>query len=151
MALWRAGEPLTLGAELYAEAATLQAEAQAEDPWIGMIAEFAAKCVPEDWDDRTPEERLTWWSDDFAMGKAERIVPRKWLCAAEVWCELFRRDRSQLDGRTSRRITGALRRLPGWFEIGPRTTVYGRQKCFATNWEIADYGDHQSYQSHQNY
>ena len=129
--MWREGEPLTLGRELYAEAASLQAGARLEDPWIGMIAEFLEKPVPEDWDTRTPEERLLWWSDDFALGKVPRLRPRKWVCAAEIWCELFRQERSRLDGRTARRITAAIRQLPGWREIGPRLTVYGMQKCYA--------------------
>ena len=49
----------------------------------------------------------------------------------EVWCELFRKDKALLDGRTSRRIMNILRRLEGWTEVGTRPTVYGRQKCFA--------------------
>ena len=129
--MWRAGEPLTLGRELYAEATSLQAGARMEDPWIGMIAEFLEKPVPEDWDTRTPEERLLWWSDDFARGTTRNTRPRKWVCAAEIWCELFKRERSQLDGRTARRITAAIRQQEGWHPIGPRPTVYGMQKCYA--------------------
>ena len=131
VALWRAGEPLTLGDELYPEATEKQAEARVEDPWEGMIAEFIEKQVPEDWETRTPDERLVWWSDDFAMGRTGHLVNRKWVCAAEIWVELFRRERSQLDQRTARRITAAVKRQPGWEAIGVRNTAYGKQKCFA--------------------
>ncbi len=133
VALWRAGESLTLDAELYRQATDAQENAQLEDPWVGMIAEFAARLVPVDWRVRTPEQRLAWWSDDFGRAdKADDLQPRQSLCVAEIWAELFRKDRASLDGRSSRRIMNALRRLPGWVEIGVRPTVYGGQKCFSS-------------------
>ena len=130
VAIWRLGELLTLDAELYGMAAQAQENALAEDPWQGMIAEFADRKVPVDWEMRMPEDRRVWWGDEFGRRKTEGLTERKRLCVAEIWCELFEKDRASLDGRTSRRIAGILRRLPGWTEIGPRATVYGSQKCF---------------------
>ena len=132
VALWRAGEPLTLDAGLYAEATAAQEAALAEDPWAGMIAEFAERPVPLDWDARKPDDRRAWWGDDFGQRQdAAGCVPRRRLCVMEIWYELMLRDRASLDGRASRRIANVLRRLPGWVQIGSRPTVYGSQKCFA--------------------
>ena len=133
VALWRAGEPLTLEPELYAEATKKQESAVMDDSWSGIIAEFAARHVPEDWDTRKPEDRMVWWSNEFEF-QSVGLVPRKKLCVLEVWCELFRKDKALLDNRTSRRIMNVLRRLDGWVEIGPRPTVYGNQKCFAVDY-----------------
>lgn len=104
-----------------------------DDSWSGIIAEFAARQVPEDWDTRKPEDRMVWWSNEFEF-QSVGLVPRKKLCVLEVWCELFRKDKAMLDNRTSRRIMNVLRRLDGWVEIGPRPTVYGNQKCFAVDY-----------------
>ena len=130
--LWRRGEPLTLDAGLYAEAAAAQESALPDDPWAGMIEEFAARSVPADWDRRTPDQRRAWWADEFGQRRsADDLLPRRKLCVAEIWYELLGRDLATLEGRSSRRITFILRKLDGWAEIGPRPTVYGMQKCFA--------------------
>ena len=138
VALWRAGEPLTLEPELYAEATKKQESAVMDDSWSGIIAEFAARQVPEDWDTRKPEDRMVWWSNEFEF-QSVGLVPRKKLCVLEVWCELFRKDKALLDNRTSRRIMNVLRRLNGWKELGPRPTVYGNQRCF-----VSDYQNYQT-------
>lgn len=129
VALWRAGEPLTLDASLYAEATKKQESAVMDDSWAGIIAEFAARQVPEDWDTRQPDDRALWWANEFEF-QSVGLVPRRKLCVMEVWCELFKKDKALLDGRTSRRIMNILRRLDGWKEIGVRPTVYGRQRVF---------------------
>ena len=134
VALWRAGEPLTLDAELYAEATKKQESAVMDDSWAGIIAEFAARQVPEDWDTRQPDDRALWWANEFEF-QSVGLVPRRKLCVMEVWCELFRKDKALLDGRTSRRIMHILRRLDGWSEIGPRPTVYGNQRCIAFDYQ----------------
>ena len=130
--LWRRGEKLTLERELYADALEAQEGAQVEDPWLGMIQAFAERHVPKDWDVWKPDDRRTWWHDEFGQSRQEdALAERKRICVTEVWYELFERDRGSLDGRASRRIANALRSLPGWEEVGPRPTVYGSQKCFA--------------------
>lgn len=132
VALWRRGEPLTLDASLYAEAAAAQESALSDDPWAGMIEEFAARSVPADWDRRTPDQRRAWWADEFGQRRsADDLLPRRKLCVAEIWYELLGRDLAALEGRSSRRITFILRKLDGWVEIGSRPTVYGKQKCFS--------------------
>ena len=129
---WRTGEPLTLGAELYADATERQESAVMDDPWTGMIEEFLRRRVPPDWDARKPDDRRLWWSDEFGQRQdAAGLVERKRVCVAEVWYELFGKDRGSLDGRSSRRIMNVLRKLEGWTEIGVRPTVYGGQKCLA--------------------
>ena len=131
VAIWRAGEKLTLDAELYAEAAKMQEDSVATEPWEGIVTEFVNQQVPLDWDTRTPDDRALWWADEFRPGANEKLNLRSKVCVMEIWCELFKKDKALLDGRTSRRIMNVLRRLEGWKEIGTRPTVYGRQKCFA--------------------
>lgn len=102
----------------------------AEDPWYGVIEEFLSRKIPEDWENRLPDDRRQWWANEFEF-QGVGLVDRKKACAVELWYELFGKDRGLLDQRTSRRLMNVLRRLPGWTEIGPRPTVYGRQRCFA--------------------
>lgn len=131
VALWRLGEPLTLDAELYAEAVQAQAGALVDDPWLGLIEEFVSRKLPTDWAVRNLDDRRAWWGnrEDFKAAE-DGLAERRYICVAEVWCEMLLKDRGSLDGRTSRRIAGLLRRLPGWEFVGARKTLYGMQKCF---------------------
>ena len=131
VALWRAGEPLTLGVELYDEAAIRQESAVWGDTWDGVIAEFAARKVPADWDTRSPDNRRLWWADEFGRQNTEGLRGRRKLCVAEIWYECLGRDMAALDNKSSRRVMNALRRLKDWTEVGVRPTVYGGQRCFS--------------------
>lgn len=133
VAMWRTGEPLTLDDSLYQAALEAQASAQEEEPWESVIAEFAARKVPPDWNKRSPEQRLLWWSDDFGQSQTAGLEDRDRLCVAEIWAECFRKDAGSLDKRVARRINGVLRTLPGWIEGEMRYTPYGRQRCFVRN------------------
>lgn len=157
VALWRAGEPLTLDGDIFAEAGRQQESAVTEDPWQGIVEEFARRPVPADWDARKPEDRRLWWADEFGRQlAAEGLEERRKICAAEVWYEAFGRELAALDGRSSRRIMNVLRKLEGWTEIGARPTVYGRQKCFFNDGMSGlpadeSHQSHRNHQSHQNY
>ena len=130
VAMWRTGEPLTLDDSLYQAAMEAQASAQEEEPWESVIAEFAARKVPLDWNNRTPDQRLLWWSDDFGQGRETCLAERDRLCVAEVWAECFHKDAGSLDRRVARRINGVLRTLPGWKDGGIQRTPYGKQRSF---------------------
>ena len=129
VAIWRAGEKLTLDAELYAEAAKIQESAVAEDPWAGQIEEFLRRKLPADWDTRKPDDRRLWWVEFGQQPDAGEKERRK-VCVAEIWYEMLLKDLGSLDGRNSRRIMNILRKIKGWTEVSARATVYGRQKCF---------------------
>ena len=135
VAMWRTGEPLTLDDSLYQAALEAQASAQEEEPWESVIAEFAARKVPPDWNKRTPEQRLLWWSDDFGQSQTAGLEERDRLCVAEVWAECLHGDARNLDKRVARRINGVLRVLPDWKDGGTQRTPYGRQQCFVRKYE----------------
>ena len=160
--LWRLGEPLTLGADLYAQAAAAQESAVTDDPWAGMIEEFVSRKVPTDWDMRSPDDRRLWWSTDFTQADDSVLVERHKVCVVEIWAELFGKDRGSLDGRSSRRIMNALRKLDGWTDLGPRPTVYGRQRIFYNDGALGrparddtkctqNYDNYRNNESHKNY
>lgn len=131
VALWRVGESLDLSPDLEAYALQLQKIAQADDSWTGMITEWLERRIPDDWAKRDLGDRLQWWADDFGQSKSPGLVLRQTVCVAEIWCELMRKDKSELDPIKSRRIGNILRALGEWEPIGPRPSVaYGNQKTF---------------------
>ena len=131
VALWRAGESLELPRDLEADALRLQESAQADDSWKGMIAEWLEEKIPDDWNSWELDRRRMFWANGDTPGEKLKLVPRLTVCVAEIWCELMRKDRSDLDLIKSRRIGNVLRSLGGWESIGPRpSAAYGNQKTF---------------------
>lgn len=128
---WRAGESLELDGDLTDIAMALQEGAQSDDSWKGMIAEWLEQKVPDDWSTWDLERRRMYWANGEIPGEGLKLVPRQTVCVAEIWCELMRKDRSDLDLLKSRRIGNVLRALGEWEAIGVRpSAAYGGQKTF---------------------
>lgn len=129
VARYREGEKLELDDDISATAMLLQANAQADDSWRGIIAEWLEKKLPKDWHQLTLENRAKWW--DAEIEDNDSLMERETVCIPEIWCECFKEDKSDLDYLRSRRIGNILRALGGWEQIGPRQTkIYGVQKLF---------------------
>lgn len=130
-ALWQLGEDLTLDREQAKAAKVYQDNAQQADNWRGIIAEWLARPLPADWTHRDLSDRRAWWEMSTPDGGTAGLVPRETVCVAEIWCECFRRDKSDLDPLKSRRIGNILRALGGWEMVGVRPSgPYGGQKTF---------------------
>ena len=136
VAMWRAGEPLTLEPELYEAALEAQTQAQEIDTWDGMIREFVERRVPTDWAKRDPAQRMMWWADEFGQEHTTVTEKRRTICAMEVWVEYFRQDPSKLDKKTTRRINSILRSIPGWKDGGVMRTMYGLQRGMRAETEV---------------
>lgn len=97
----------------------------------GLVENFLARLLPEDWDDRNLDERMLFWSGGF--GEAEQgTVQRTKVCAIEIWQELFHGDPKSFSPLQSREINNMLRRVPGWVPCAGRNCgpLYGRQRCY---------------------
>lgn len=127
---WRMGEPLILPDDLEAEAKRQQEQHAEEDPWEGIVSEFAERPVPPDWNKRNLAERRMYWSGEF--GKVEGpTVPRDRICAQEVWLEALNGDARGMKRIETQRINNILDRLEGWkkcktpYRFGPHGMVRG--------------------------
>lgn len=131
-AYYQMGEPLVLPEELEAEAERRRGEHTERDDLQGLIEEYLAKPLPDDWYKRTDLSwRLNYLSGVIQVD-AEHLVARDRVCAAEVWRECLMDRRPSPPGVESRRINHILERLPGWERTGEpqRFGPYGRQRGF---------------------
>jgi predicted P-loop ATPase len=130
-ALWQLGEDLTLDREQAKAAKVYQDNAQQADNWRGIIAEWLARPLPADWAHMDLSDRRAWWEMSTPESGTAGLVPRETVCVAEIWCECFRKDKSDLDPLKSRRIGNILRALGEWEMVGTRPSgAYGNQKTF---------------------
>ena len=125
------GQVWYLSDEAEAQAKEAQAEHTEISTKYGQIEEFIKKDLPEDWDDRSLEERRYFWSGDFGEEGAENLVPRTRVCALEVWCELYNGDPKNFGQKEAREINNLLSWMPGWTRKRLRFGAgYGMQRGF---------------------
>ena len=87
MVRWQAGEALYLTGDVEQQAAARQEAHREVSGREGMILDFLARQVPEDWAKWTLDKRRSYWASDV-HGDAP-LVDRDRVCALEIWCELF--------------------------------------------------------------
>ena len=96
----------------------------------GIIIDFVAKPVPEDWQKWALDKRRM-----FLNGTVEgnvTLVPRDRICALEIWCEAFGGSPKDFRYSESAEINDILRSLPGWEKTpnGLRFGYCGYQRGF---------------------
>ena len=130
---YRAGEPLVLTKALEAEAEARRARRTEQDPLQGVIEEFLARPIPEDWDRNWNDlsRRLTYWGGGVRLEKT-KLVARQWVCIMEIWRECLMDNRSTIPQREANRISNILLALGDWkraatHRFGP---LYGRQRAY---------------------
>ncbi len=91
------------------------------------LEDFIKKPVPGDWQKYTLEQRLAYWDSKKAKVST---VPRRHICAAEVWREMLR-EHGDMSKTISRTINSAIEAIvPDWRRgvtiVGP----YKQQRAF---------------------
>lgn len=110
---WQIGEELFLSGEVEQYAIGKQEEHREADAQEGLITEFVAKPVPDDWLKWPLDRRRDFWSG-MAEGGSYTMVKRDRICAAEVWCELYGKNISDMRKSDARDINAILARMHGW-------------------------------------
>ena len=138
MVRYKDGEKLWMDTpDLMHDALVEQETYTQEDEWIGMVQEYLDRPLPDDWDDRTPEQRR-----DFIQGydlTPPEIVAgytkrRDVVSIAEIRYELLREDLTKGGGgnnEASRHLGRVMNVLTEW-EKGKsaRMTMFGKQKVY---------------------
>lgn len=93
---------------------------------MNRVLDFAKKKVPFDWQEKSLGARLA-----YQTAPGEPVERRRTVCALEVWCECFGKDRRAFTQRDARQINAELAKLENYRRstsayCGP----YGRQRAF---------------------
>ncbi|MCU7380832.1 virulence-associated E family protein [Clostridiales Family XIII bacterium ASD5510] len=127
---WRMGETLYLPKEMEERAKEAQESHREANAKEGIILDFLAKPLPEDWRQRDVLQRRMYWSGEF--GQTPGNLPRDRVCAAEIWCECFGSDLKYMKRGEAREINDILRGLPDWepMKTSGRFGPYGLQRGY---------------------
>jgi len=110
---WQLGEPLYLSGEAERISLREQEVHKESNAKEGVIKEFIERSLPANWAGRSIPERNMYWSGEFGNKQGETIGRDK-VCAAEVWCECFKKDISFMKRADVVEINDILSGLPGW-------------------------------------
>lgn len=128
---WRLGETLHLPEALESSARVEQESHRERHPWEGPIEAFLCGQIPQDWDSWDLPSRQTFYGGGAANAGA--LVQRMRVCAAEVWCEAFGKNKGDMTKRNAREINQLLEIMPGWENFKTSRFAgkpYGNQRCF---------------------
>ena len=96
----------------------------------GLIVKYLDTLLPESWDSMNLYERRNFLrGEDLLEGTEKRMI----VCAIEIWCECFEKNRADIKKSDSLEINGILNSLVGWRaskKDRPYFTIYGRQRAF---------------------
>lgn len=132
VALYMLGEPLYLNTEERALAAAEREAYTEEDTLAGILEEYLNRLVPEDWEEMTSDQRVTWM-----MSRDSGMVPpgtrrQSTTCTMALWVEALGRVQGEHRRADMLDLSTALRGVPGWKNTGVarRISSYGPQKVW---------------------
>lgn len=130
-ACWDRGEALQIPPELTPVAKAVQDAHLEEVIQTGVIADFLAKPVPEDWAKWDLDQRRVFWAGGAVADLP--LVDRGRVCALEVWCELYGRAAADIRNADAHTINRAIAAIPGWAK--PRKVLkYGKPYGSQRGW-----------------
>lgn len=126
------GEPLYLAGDAEKISIQTQAAHMDTDPREGMIIEFLAREVPEDWTKMSIDQRMMFWAG--AADTSIKTVPRSRVCVMEIWRECLGGTAKDIKSTDKQMIRAVLssqpdwERVPGAWRFGPYGVVKGSFK-----------------------
>ena len=131
-AIWNSGEKLYLEGDILEEAEKAQKGAMEADERVGMVEEYLNTPLPDDWDSLDMFARRNYLSGNDFGAKPIGNVIRTTVSNAEIWCECFNRNLSELKTTDSYQIAALMAQIPGWDRTNSikRLPIYGRQRLY---------------------
>jgi predicted P-loop ATPase len=131
--IWNSGEKLYLEGSVLEEAEKAQKGALEADERVGMVEEYLSTLLPDDWDSMDLFARRNYLSgSEFGRPAHKGTVVRTSVSNAEIWCECFNRNLSELKTTDSYQIAALMAQIPGWERTTSikRLPIYGRQRLY---------------------
>ena len=134
---YQQGEPIFLSEELEAQAIKQQESHTEENEKKGLIEDYLELDLPVSWDNMDTLDRQNYIHNRDYRGNLlkenQETHKRMRVCAAEIWCELFKGFLKEMDRNNTKEIHDVMRKMDGW--IGHRAgkarfKMYGVQRAY---------------------
>lgn len=123
------GEKLYLEKNMQIVANAHQQDHTHRDEREGVIQEYLDTPIPEDWEDLSMIDRVTYMNDPLNDHKGNK---RKQVCVPEIWCECLGKSREDMDRYKTRGINNILNEMSEWKLAAGRKRfkIYGIQRYY---------------------
>lgn len=131
-------ESLYLPRELEPIAEKEQREAMESDEREGIVISYLETLLPEKWDTMSLYERKNFLDgSEFGESGLKGVNRRERVCAMEIWCECFGKERGSLKRQDNNEIIAILQSIGGWkrAEGKMRFPIYGVVRGFVRDEE----------------
>lgn len=127
--MYKQGEPLYMAGEEDKIAKIEQHKHSETDERIGIIEEYLNRKYPDNWNELDLYDRRRWLEDPLAHNG---ITQKDFVCVAEIWCECFNKDKTDMSRYSTREINDILKALSDWEYINSTKNfpIYGKQKYY---------------------
>ena len=134
-AIWEAGETLHLEGDMIREAEKIQQQAMEIDERQGMVEEYLSTLLPDGWDDMDLYARRNFLHDKADPTNPKGSHVRRTVTNAEIWCECYGRNPSEMKPTDSYAIAALMTQIDGWERTTERKRLplYGRQRLYKKN------------------
>lgn len=135
--LYNRGEELFLKGKEAEEDYKMQQDAMESDDREGIVEEYLARLLPDNWDTMDLYQRRAFLGEgEFDTSGINGTVTRERVCIMEIWCECFGKERQNIKKADSYEIEGIINKIGGWKRYDGnasgkmRIPLYGVQKTF---------------------
>lgn len=135
--LYNRGEELFLKGKEAEEAYKMQQDAMESDDREGIVEEYLARLLPDNWDTMDLYQRRAFLGEgEFDASGINGTATRERVCIMEIWCECFGKERQNIKKADSYEIEGIINKIGGWKRYDGnvsgkmRIPLYGVQKTF---------------------
>lgn len=118
---WQMGEQLYLAGPIEEAAKSRQESHRDASAQEGIIEDFLAKDVPEDWLQWDLNQRRDYWAANVRGNY--KLIPRQRVSVIEIWCELYNKNKIDLKPNDKKEIGACIAGLKEW--IRSNDTFYG--------------------------
>jgi putative DNA primase/helicase len=131
-AIYESGEKLYLEADMIKEAEKVQQSAMEVDERQGMVEEYLDTLLPDSWEDMGIYTRRSYVNDKSDPTRPNGVNVRTEVSNAEIWCECFGRNLSEMKSADSYAIAALMTQVDGWERTNERCRqpLYGRQRLY---------------------
>jgi len=131
-AIYESGEKLYLEADMIKEAEKVQQSAMEVDERQGMVEEYLDTLLPDGWENMDIYARRSYVNDKSDPTRPNGVTVKTVVSNAEIWCECFCRNLSEMKPADSYAIAALMTQVDGWERTNERCRqpMYGRQRLY---------------------
>lgn len=131
-AIYESGEKLYLEADMIKEAEKVQQSAMEVDERQGMVEEYLDTLLPDSWESMDIYARRSYVNDKSDTTRPNGVAVKTVVSNAEIWCECFGRNLSEMKPADSYAIAALMTQVDGWERTNDRCRqpMYGRQRLY---------------------